>query len=95
MTWEQKLQALSALTPTQLRMRAPGDWYVEAKGRAVKDGNLLKGHYGNGKTPQEAVENDWLQMEAIPSDQYIVVSRNGERSAYRWNGFMWETVNEQ
>lgn len=93
MTWEQKLAALQALMPdTCLRMRKPGDWYVDARGRSIGGDGLLHGNYGNGKTPEAAIENDWLQMTEIPSDRYIVVQCGGERRQFRWSGFMWSEV---
>lgn len=87
MTWEQKLAALDAIAETSLRMRKPGDWYVEARGRYVVGNGIEVARYGNGKTPQEAVENDWLQLvEGLPSDRHIRI-RGGKE--VRWNGYMW------
>lgn len=95
MTWEQKLQALQALTDTSLRMRKPGDWYVCAVGRSVKEGAFLKGEYGNGISPESAVEDDFKKVaELLPPEHYIVVDRNGKRLARKWNGFMWQEVFE-
>lgn len=88
MTWEQKFAALQALTDTSLRMRKPGDWYVNAYDRAIGGNGLLQSNYGNGKTPEEAVENDWLQMTQIASDLHIRVKGKN----YQWNGFMWAQV---
>jgi len=94
MTWEEKLAALKALANTHLEMRAPGDWYVSAYAREVGGNGMLEGRYGNGRTPQEAVEDDWEKMTAkLPADRYIVVYASGEdRQQYRWNGYMWITV---
>lgn len=90
LTWEQKLAALQAIADTSLRMRNPGDWYVSAVGRSIGGNGLLHGKYGNGKTPQEAVEDDWRQLaEMLPDDRYIVVERSGARKQFIWNGFMW------
>lgn len=88
MTWEQKFAALQALTDTNLRMRKPGDWYVQAFNRELAGDGLLQSIYGNGKSPEEAVENDWLNVTQIPSDRYIRVKGKN----YRWNGFMWAQV---
>ena len=90
MDWEQKLDALNALCGHQLIMRKPGNWYVEAN-KEAKDGSILRGAYGNGATPQEAVEDDWRQyVEELSIDQYIVIhaGRNTRREV-RWNGYMW------
>lgn len=87
MTWEQKLEALKALTPTHLEMRSPGDWYVSAYARFVTDGAFQRSAYGNGASPEEAVESDWSQLvDVIPSNALIVV---GDKRV-RWNGFMWK-----
>lgn len=90
MTWEQKLAALQAITETCLCMRKPGDWYVSATARGVGGDGLNRGAYGNGKTPEEAVHDDWRQIaEFLPFDRYIIVERAGARRQVRWNGFMW------
>ena len=86
MTWEQRLEALSNLTPTHLEMRRPGNWYVEAHDRWMPDGKgLLVGAYGNGRTPEEAVLDDW---KLIASGETIAINNGAKR--VRWNGFMWE-----
>jgi hypothetical protein len=92
MTWEQKLAALQVLCETSLKMRKPGDWYVSASGREIGGDGMLIGEYGNGKTPEEAVEDDWRKIaEFLPSDRYVVTgAMRGSRKQVRWNGFMWE-----
>jgi hypothetical protein len=93
MTWEQKLAALQALCDTSLRMRKPGDWYVSATGRGIGGDGLSRGAYGNGKTPQEAVEDDWRQIvEHLPSDRYVIARSYSIEKRVRWNGFMWSEV---
>lgn len=93
LNWEQKLSALQALTDTALRMRGPGDWYISAERRSVGGDGFLTGTYGNGKTPQEAVEDDFRKLaEMLPSDKYIVVRKSGGDKQFRWNGFMWQEV---
>lgn len=93
MTWEEKLQALQALgCDTSLKMRAPGNWYVAAVGRAIAGDGFLTGSYGNGRTPQEAVEDDWNEIVVnLPINRYINVSSYsaGKEKNVRWNGFMW------
>lgn len=85
MTTEEKLMALKALTPTRLEMRKPGDWYVLASYRDLEEGGMLRGAYGNGETPQAAIDDDWAQISAAP----IVVTKDRR---VRWNGYMWEDV---
>jgi hypothetical protein len=89
LTWEQKLAALQCLADTSLRMRKPGDWFVNANDRFVCGNALQTGSFGNGKSPQEAVEDDWEKMTELSSGRYVQV-RDGKR--YRWNGFMWLDV---
>lgn len=90
MTTDEKLAALKALTPTHLEMRSPGDWYVSAYSRECKQGAMLHGNYGNGTTPQAAIDDDWNQ---ISTAQCVVINAYSKtRREVRWNGFMWETV---
>ncbi len=90
MNWEQKLAALNAIAETSLRMRAPGDWYVSAHPRGVVGDGFERGTYGNGVTPEAAVNNDWKQLvDELPVDLSIRI--RGDRQV-RWNGFMWQDV---
>jgi len=87
MTWEEKLYALKELTVTRVEMRIPGDWYVSAYGRRIGGYGLLVGAYGEGGSPQFAVEDDWsLIVTDLPEGKYIRVKDKN----YRWNGFMWK-----
>lgn len=98
MHWETKLHALNALAECKLLMRKPGDWYVSQQ-VDVRRGHCLVGVYGNGATPQEAVEDHWNLLTTLPADEYLVGREfwEGEtctRKAVRWNGFMWDHVKE-
>lgn len=92
LTWEQKLSALQNLCEVHLCMRKPGDWYVSAD-MSIKDNSVLIGTYGNGTTPQEAVEDHWFiyTTEANPLKP-IVAGRGGERKYWVWSGFMWKEI---
>lgn len=71
LTWEQKLASLRVLTDTVLRMRKPGDWYVSASGRDISgDGlyGMLRGVYGNGSTPGDAVEDDYQEYYVVKEE---------------------------
>lgn len=88
MTWEEKLTAIQALgCDTCLKMRAPGNWYVSVKGREFKEGSMLSGGYGNGRTPEEAVEDDWEQCSVA---LVVINAYSDTRRTVRWNGFMWQ-----
>lgn len=99
MNWEQKLNAMIALcgwSAVSLKMREPGNWYVEVIGRNIGGGGFLRGEYGEGRTPQEAVEDDWRRLvDELPEDRVIVVSRRSTEETerrVRWNGYMWADV---
>lgn len=101
MDWEQKLQALNALSECKLVMRKPGDWYVD-QGTSIKEhgGCVLRGSYGNGRTPQEAVEQHWQELTELAANQYLVSKdifdgQTYNRKTVRWNGFMWDHVEEK
>ena len=93
MTWEQKLQALQSLADCELHMRRPGDWFVNQRVQIGGNG-LLTGSYGNGATPEKAVEDHWKVLTNLDLDQYLVISASSirERQHVRWNGFMWEAL---
>jgi hypothetical protein len=96
MTWEQKLQALQALSDVALHMRKPGDWYVNASMEiGADDSGVLVGSYGNGTTPQEAVEDHWsIYTVLLKPKEYCVICTGSQatRRHVRWNGFMWQDV---
>lgn len=94
MNYEQKMAAFIALCDTSVRMRKPRDWYIDCD-VSVKDSSVLIGMYGNGDTPEAAIENHWFQLcENLKPSQYLVTRRGDKRHAVRWNGFMWQEVTE-
>jgi hypothetical protein len=87
MTWQEKFAALQRLCPTHLEMRKPGDWYVAAHRREMTYAGygFLSGRYGNGATPEEAVEDDWRQV-AEGDPWYVVLDAMGpSRRHLRWD----------
>lgn len=94
MNWEQKFEALNALAECSLKMREPGNWYV-SQSTELKEGSMLVGTYGNGVTPEEAVNDHWNKL-VVPSSfsKPIVTFKYGEdqpteRFHHYWNGFRW------
>lgn len=104
MTWEQKFAAMKALErglQITLNMRAPGDWYVgglpsRKKPRSYTLESYVVGTIGGtpGKTPEEAVNLTW-EMCIDPKYYLVLIGGGKERIAIRWNGFMWEPVDEK
>lgn len=94
MSWEEKLAALQALTDTCLQMRRPGEWYVSARYRAIGGNGVLSGTYGEGLSPSQAVENDWLLIvEHLAPGLFIVIEApDAPRRHFRWAGFMWKEL---
>lgn len=96
MTWEQKFAAINAIADASLRMREPGDWYVSQPRVEVKAGSILTGSYGNGRTPEAAIEAHWRALTQLEGDSYVVVDAyKDERKAVEWNGFMWVEIRER
>ena len=96
MTWQEKAAALDALAEIQVMIRKPGDWYVSQRVE-IKDDGVLISSYGNGVTPEEAIENHWRELvdEIADTPKYLVVRAfQDQRRAVRWNGFMWQDVAE-
>ena len=97
MNWEEKLVALLTIDDDlAVTMRKPGNWYVSG-GRCEikrKGSGVLEGVYGDGKTPQEAVEDHWRQyVTDLPEGAVIVIdAMQKTRREVRWNGFMWADV---
>jgi len=94
MDWQQKFAAIQAFAgsyETSLQMRKPGDWYVSC-GMSIGGDGMLSGSYGNGTTPETAVEDHWEIYSNLPFDRYAV---NRDNLRARWNGFMWETISEE
>lgn len=92
--WQQKFAAIKAFAgdfDCALRMRSPGDWYVEC-GMSIGGDGMLSGSYGNGATPEEAVTEHWETYSTLPRDRYAVNRRNDRA---RWNGFMWEAISAE
>lgn len=98
MTWEQKLAACKALAFCHLEMREPGNWYVSWHAELTKHGScLMTGKYGNGRSPQEAVDAHWHIVTGISAEEYWIAHAMtpSMRRAARWNGFMWQDVQER
>lgn len=93
MNYEQKLQALNAIGECKILMRSPGNWYV-SQSTEVKNNGMLEGRYGNGATPERAIEDHWESLTTLAPHEYIVIHAGGNRKAVKWNGFMWEDVKE-
>lgn len=94
MDWQQKFAAIGAFAGsygTSLMMRKPHDWYVSC-GMSIGGNGLLEGSYGNGETPEEAVNEHWEIYSTLPHNRYAV---NKENKRARWNGFMWAEVSEE
>lgn len=98
MNWGQKLEALKALCGefnVSLKMRAPGDWYVETTGLEIKvNASILSSHTSRAPSPEKAVEDAWrAYVEDLPPDRYLVVgAMRSSRRHVRWNGFMWQDL---
>jgi hypothetical protein len=97
MDWQHKAAALAGLCEFSIKFReaqwrigGPEPWYI-SQGIEVANGRFLTGTYGNGYTPQEAIENHWkVLVDELPAGEWLVIRAMSEdRRAVRWNGFMW------
>lgn len=92
MNWEEMFAALKATgASVELCMRKPGDWYVSST-MDIPDGAILRGEYGNGRTPQEAVERHWAIYSKAPEVCISIPSRQYERKRLVWMGYMWRDI---
>jgi hypothetical protein len=93
MDWQQKFAAIQAFAgnfDTSIMMRKPGDWYVSS-GMSVGGDGMLSGKYGNGVSPEAAINEHWEIYSTLPFDRYAV---NRENKRARWNGFMWDAISD-
>ena len=87
MNVQQKAAALNALSRLKVCIRKENDWYIE-QSTEIKNGDVLIGEYGDGATPEEAIENHWEKL--AESGKIIVTDAYGDgRIERRWNGYMW------
>lgn len=95
MDWVKKFQAMRALDKfnTCLHIRDDNSWYVHQSGVERKEGGFLSSGSGNGRDPEEAVIQRW---NWLTDPKYcIVINASGpKRRAVKWNGFMWEEIEE-
>lgn len=96
MDWQQKAAALNALAEIEIKIRKPGDWYC-SNHVEVKNGSCLESCFGNGASPEEAVNDHWTQaVDDLTPKKYLVVNAGlACRRAVKWNGFMWEDIFEE
>lgn len=92
-SWQHKAAALNALSPIQIHIRNVCDWFVNQSVEIGGDG-MLTGNYGNGDSPEDAVEDHWRKLvEDLPEDRYLVIRASREdRRHVRWNGYMWQDL---
>jgi hypothetical protein len=104
MNWKEKIEALASLeSDIAIRYRPEGTvcagnqdhiWYI-TQSVDVKKGSILHGRYGNGETPEEAIEDHWNRLTELEEDEYLVIHAGAmNRKAVKWNGFMWKEVKE-
>lgn len=91
MTTDQMMQACQAIGDISLRMRAPGNWYVDHRGVERVEGSLLSGGLVSADNPQHAIGQHWAWLT---DDKYPVIRiwNYGTVRRVKWNGFMWEDV---
>lgn len=96
MTYEQKMEAMNALNGSvMISMRKPGDWFCSITGVEIGNGKLLSSEYGNGTSPESAIENLWTILTELEDNEYLVLNAmvRDLRRHVRWNGFMWKPHN--
>ncbi len=96
LTIDQKADILQAIGKLTVHRRSASNWYATVDGIEVKQGSFLCGDYGNGKTPEAAIDDCFRVLTELKRGEYLVKNAYGEsRRAMRWNGFMWQEVVEE
>ena len=87
MNWEEKFEIMQNITHTEIRMRKPSDWFVSSWMQTAG------GNYGNGRTPEEAVNNHWDIITSYP----VSINRTSgkEDEYFKWNGFMFTRTTKE
>jgi len=93
MNYEQLAVAMKAIGELSIKLRAPGDWYVNHRGVERREVGCLSSGCVSGKTPEDAIAQHWVWL--TDPKFYLLISPGGNREAVRWNGFMWERVDEE
>ncbi len=88
----QKARAIDALAGIKIGLDMSGNWMCDTKRMVeIKDGPILKGTCGYGKTVDASVDEMWRCLTEIKPHEVLVMDASGVgRKHFRWNGFMWD-----
>jgi len=95
MDYQMKALALNTLSPLTIHIRGIDDWYTTFHVE-IKKGGVLEGCCGNGKGPQQSIEDLWQKcVDGLQPGEYLVIDAYGpNRKAYKWNSFLWSPITE-
>ena len=91
LSYEEKFEAMNALADAVLKMRQPGDWYVDHNVE-IKNGSILTSVLAVAQpTPEAAIHAHWDRLTNLKPGEYIVINASNKerRRAVTWNGYMW------
>lgn len=100
LTTQQKWEAIKALDRrASIECRDLGDFYISAEMHVADGSGVIIGKYGNGTTPEAAVEEHWDIYSNLSDDEYIAGDLRQDDGTYvhyrkRWNGFMWADIQQ-
>ena len=105
LSWEEKYEFLKVICPrASINMRAPGNWYFNSD-MGVGNGSVVSGSYGNGISPQTAVENHFNIYSQItferfmsnPKDkrEYIRVYGEKEDRYFFYSKYGWKEISRK
>ncbi len=94
MSWEELFMAIKDIAPdASLQMRKPGDWYIDGSSVSVAGDGCLVGEYGNGQTPETAVQEHWRKWTLLlPENRHL---KDHNEVCWRWTGFRWRDVTKE
>ena len=92
---QQKAQALNALAQISLVLTTDNKWVIK-QDVEIKDGSILKSERGEpDDCPLKTIDKHWNKLTRLEPHQYLVTNAYGKkRKAIRWNGFMWQPIEE-
>ncbi len=93
MTTQQMAIAMRSLAGSFSVCISPcGSWYVSIPEVYIRRGGGIRSFAIWQDTPENAILSAWAELTDLKYDEAIEVKKEYKTYFYRWNGFMWKSV---